>query len=315
MKGMLTKAFSLALLISIVPSFAMTSSKKIAEELSESAVIVIDNAAQKMADSVSPQTAAANGAISGVVGLTVTNTVPTLWERVKGCANSAAAYATTDNLKTAGKYALGLAALYAGYKALKAAYNYATTPATKKAEVASQSVAVVAKANPVVAPKEAAKPAFVSKEHEAVVKACEAVQAKVLANTTFVTDSVEMVALSNLHFMQTLVPKSKTQSYASLILSHTAGIDFARREKNEADYAKRVQAFATLIPTIQDNARIYYAKEIKAVAVKAEQAAKVPYRTRAYNALVNRYTLGGAAVAGLGYAGYKYGVPFYNRMK
>lgn len=318
MKGMLTKAFSLALLISVVPSFAALPVNQMAEEVfaSPDAALMARSAADDILAATSTAATLKNAAVSGVASIAV----PSIWEQVKAYASNARSYVANSRVAgyansaaylaagythsalvapfnytvgalanqsvlanrvsnigfvkndsyystTIGKYAFGLATIYAAYKAVQ----YLITPATKKAEAASQSIAIKAKANPVVTPATkavvAAKSAFISKEHEEVVKACEAVMDKVLSNKTFVTDSQEMLALGKLPFMQTLIPNSKNQSYATLFLGHTAGIDFARRNNDKADYVKRVQAFTALSENLKKNTGIYYAQAAR-TAVK-----------------------------------------------
>lgn len=306
MKGMLSKAFSLALLISVVPSFAMES--KVVGELSDSAVIVIDNAAQKMADAASAQTAATNGAISGVAGLAITNTVPTLLEKVKGYANSAAAYATTDNLKTAGKYALGLAAVYAGYKAAKAVYNYVTTPATKKAVAAKPVVKAAPKKSieVVITPKDGQEAcelmASIVSDVDAKVAGLEAKYSKQLQDNVVLN---RFVYVARTQLIESVEVAPLNQLLSDIVI---ATLHIADKGSNE----QKAQAKQVVVQ-IRNHVATIAAGITGMEAMKP--APKVTLASRAYNALFNRYTLGGAAVIGSGVAAYKYGIPFYNRTK
>lgn len=366
MKGMLSKAFSLALLISVVPSFAMEV-KRAAEGISAEAELVV-NAAEQIAHATSPEMTAQNAVISGIV-------VPTAWEKAKALGSQAYDYASnsrvagyagmvpgvahsalvapfnytvgalsnrfglTDRISSIGcvkndtyygttlaKYAFGLASVYAGYRAVKAAYNYFTTPATKKAEAVKPVVVVAAPAPQAVV----VKAAFVSPEHEAVVKALEAVVDKVLANNGTVANSKEALELRNFPYMSLLAPKLG-KSNRAIVLEHLVEIDFERSKKTQDSkaIAERVSNLVDCVDAINKIAATHFGTAVKIdsartekikasldrLAPKAEVAKTPGYATRAYNMLVNRYTMGAAALAGTGYAVYKHGIPFYNRTK
>jgi hypothetical protein len=309
MKGMLSKAFSLALLISVVPSFAMDV-KQAAEEVPAEVALVV-NAAQQMADASSATTTAQNAVVSA--GITIA--APTLWEQAKAKGNSlynyvtnsrVAAYATTDNLKTAGKYALGLVAMYAGYKAIKSAYNYMTTPADKKAVVAP------------VAKKAVAKPA------QEVVITPEIAQASCALMGSIVNDVYSKDAVAGLEdkyskqlksdvVLNRFVFNARTQLIESVEVApmHQLLCDIMITLLHNVDKGSNTQKAEAkqVIVQVRNHVETIAAGIIGLEAMKP--APKATVARRVYNALVNRYTLGGAAVIGAGVAAYK----FYNRAK